>query len=148
MKQKTPYPLDRVYTLLGCGPLVLISSALKGKANFMPIAWTTMVDFKPPLVACCIGEQSYTHGVVKKTKEFVINIPGPQLLKTAFASGQLSGKKVDKFSKFSLTALPSSQVRAPLIAECEINLECKVVDSGPPERMMPLAPNAAISAGS
>lgn len=128
MKKQT-FPLDRVYTLLGCGPTVLISSALKGKANVMPVAWATMLDFDPPLVACCIGAHSYTQQVIRKTKEFVINIPDPKLIKTVYACGQVTGKKVDKFKKWSLIALPASAVKAPLIAQCPANLECKVADT-------------------
>ena len=49
MKRK--YPLAQVYRLLGSGPTVLISSSFKGKPNVMPIAWTTPLDFEPPIVA-------------------------------------------------------------------------------------------------
>jgi flavin reductase (DIM6/NTAB) family NADH-FMN oxidoreductase RutF len=127
--KKQSYPLDRVYTLLGCGPTVMISSARKGKTNIMPIAWATMLDFDPPLVACCIGSHSHTQQIVKMTKEFVINIPDPKLIKTVYACGQISGKKADKFKKFSLTPLPASLVKAPLVAQCPVNLECRVIDS-------------------
>ena len=126
---KLAYPLNRVYELLGCGPTVLITSASKDKPNIMPIAWTTLVDFDPPVVACCIGSQSRTYQIIKKAKEFVINIPEPKLLKKVYACGHTSGATCDKFSKFSLTPLPSSEVKPPLIAECPINLESKVIDS-------------------
>ncbi|MBI5699877.1 flavin reductase family protein [Candidatus Saganbacteria bacterium] len=127
MKQKLP--LAEVYTLLGSGPVVLISSSLKGKYNIMPIAWTTMIDFEPPIVGCCIGDQSYTFQIVKKTKEFVINIPTVKLIKQVYGCGQASGKKVDKFKKFKLTPIPASKVKAPLVKECFASLECKVVDT-------------------
>ena len=95
----------------------------------MPIAWTTMLDFDPPIIGCCIGDHSYTFKIVKKTKEFVINIPAADLINKVYGCGQVSGKKVDKFKKFKLTPIPASKVKAPLIDECFINLECKVVDS-------------------
>jgi flavin reductase (DIM6/NTAB) family NADH-FMN oxidoreductase RutF len=127
MKEK--YPLSKVYTLLGSGPVILISSSLKGKPNIMPIAWTTMLDFDPPIIGCCIGDQSYTFQIVKKTKEFVINIPDAGLIKKVYACGQVSGRRVDKFEKFKFTAEPASKVKAPLIGECFANLECKVIDT-------------------
>jgi len=127
MKQK--FPLAKVYTLLGSGPVVLISSSLKGKPNVMPIAWTTMIDFEPPIIGCCVGDQSYTFQIVKKTKEFVINIPTVKLIKQVYGCGQVSGKKVDKFKKFKLTPIPASKVKAPLVKECFANLECKVIDA-------------------
>jgi flavin reductase (DIM6/NTAB) family NADH-FMN oxidoreductase RutF len=43
--------------------------------------------------------------------------------------GNVSGRGVDKFARFGLTPLPATQVRAPLIAECFANLECRVVDT-------------------
>ena len=127
IKQK--YSLAKVYTLLGSGPVVLISSSLKGKPNVMPISWHMMIDFEPPIVGCCIGDQSYTFQIVKKTKEFVINIPTAKLIKQVYGCGQVSGKKVDKFKKFKLTPIPASKVKAPLVKECFANLECKVVDT-------------------
>ncbi|HEX8011073.1 MAG TPA: flavin reductase [Casimicrobiaceae bacterium] len=43
--------------------------------------------------------------------------------------GNTSGRRVDKFARFALTALPASRVKAPLVAECYANLECRLVDS-------------------
>jgi flavin reductase (DIM6/NTAB) family NADH-FMN oxidoreductase RutF len=127
MKQK--FPLSKVYQLLGSGPVVLISSSLSGKPNVMTIAWTTMLDFDPPVVGCCIGDHSYTFQVVKKTGELVINIPGAGLKNKVIACGSVSGRKTDKFKKVGLTPLPAAKVKAPLVKECFANLECKVVDS-------------------
>ena len=127
--KKNKFPLSKVYTLLGSGPTVLITSSLKGKSNIMPIAWMTPLDFDPPIVACCIGDHSYTFQIVKKTREFAINIPTQKLVNKVYACGQVSGKEVDKFKRFKLTAIPASKIKAPLIAECYANLECKVIDT-------------------
>ncbi|MDD5382686.1 MAG: flavin reductase family protein [Candidatus Margulisbacteria bacterium] len=126
---KQKFPLADVYQLLGSGPTVLISTSLKGKYNVMPIAWTTPLDFKPPIIACCIGDHSYTFQIVKRTKEFVINIPTANLVKKVVGCGSVSGRKVDKFKKFKLTPEPASKIKAPLVKECYVNLECKVIDS-------------------
>ena len=45
--------------------------------------------------------------------------------------GVLSGAKIDKSAAFGLTPLPAARVRAPLVAECPLNFECRVVDAGP-----------------
>lgn len=126
---KIKYPLNKVYTLLGSGPVVLISSRAGGKNNIMPIAWTSMLDFDPPIVGCCIGDHSHTFKIVKKTKRFAINIPSYELIKKVMACGQVSGKTVDKFQEFGLTAKPASKIDAPLVDECFANLECEVVDT-------------------
>lgn len=127
--EKKKYPLPKVYRLLGSGPVVLITSKLKDQANIMPIAWTTPLEFDPPLVACCIGDQSFTFEIVQQTKEFGINIPSADLAQKVYNCGHVHGQKVDKFEKFSLTAVAASKIKAPLIEECFANLECEVIDT-------------------
>ncbi|MBI5889134.1 MAG: flavin reductase family protein [Nitrosomonadales bacterium] len=123
------YPLPKVYRLLEPGPVVLVTTAHKGKADIMTQSWHTMMEFEPPLVGCVIGGRSLSYEALLKTKECVIAIPSVELAKQVVGIGNCSGRKVDKFKKFKLTPLPASQVSAPLIAECFANLECKVVDT-------------------
>jgi flavin reductase (DIM6/NTAB) family NADH-FMN oxidoreductase RutF len=59
----------------------------------------------------------------------VLNIPTVEMAVKVVGCGNTSGRKVDKFKTFGLTAAPASQVKAPLIAECYANLECRVVDA-------------------
>lgn len=70
-----------------------------------------------------------TFGILKATKECVINIPAVELAAKVVSCGNTSGQSVDKFKVFRLTPEPASLVAAPLIAECYVNLECKVVDT-------------------
>jgi flavin reductase (DIM6/NTAB) family NADH-FMN oxidoreductase RutF len=126
---KKTFPLSKVYSLLESGPVIMVSTRFKGKPNIMTVAWHTMIDFAPPLVGCIIGEQSHTFGIVKATKECVINVPAVALAKKAVGCGNCSGIKIDKFRKFRLTPLEASCVSSPLIAECFANFECKVRDS-------------------
>ena len=128
MTKKT-YPLSEVYRLLEPGPVVLVTTSHRGKANIMTMSWQTMMEFVPPLVGCVISGNNYSFDALRKTKECVLNIPAVDLAKHVVGIGNCSGDKVDKFKKFNLTALPSSQVAAPLIAECYANLECRVVDT-------------------
>lgn len=122
------FPLSKVYGLLEPGPVVLITTAGKGRPNIMAQSWHTMLEFEPPLVACVVSNRNYSFDALKATKECVIGIPTMELAKQVVGCGNSSGKKVDKFRKFGLTAMPASNVKAPLIAECYANLECKVVD--------------------
>lgn len=128
MPQKS-FPLSRVYQLLEPGPVVLVTTSHKGKHNIMTQSWHTMMEFVPPLVGCVISGRNYSFEALRKTKECVLSIPSAELATQAVGIGNCSGSKVDKFKKFKLTALPASQVAAPLIAECYANLECKVVDT-------------------
>ncbi len=128
MAGKKELPLAQVYGLLEPGPVVLVSTARAGRLNVMPMSWHTMIEFVPPLVGCVVSSANYTFEVLRKTGECVINIPTAELAKKVVACGNTSGRDVDKFEKFSLTPLPARCVRAPLVAECYANLECRVVD--------------------
>ena len=126
---KKSFPLSRVYTLLEPGPVVLVTTARKGRANIMTLSWHTMMEFEPPLIGCVISGRNYTFELLKATKQCVINIPTAELAKIVVAVGNCSGRKVDKFKAFGLTAVAADEVEAPLIAECYANLECTVADT-------------------
>lgn len=126
---KKLFPLSKVYTLLESGPVIMVSTNLKGRNNVMPMSWHTMIDFNPPLIGCVIGDQSQTFTTLKAVKECVINIPTIEIAKKALACGNVSGVKVDKFEKFRLTPKKASAVKAPLIDECYASLECKLADA-------------------
>ncbi|MBI5005512.1 MAG: flavin reductase family protein [Nitrosomonadales bacterium] len=128
MAKKT-FPLSKVYRLLEPGPVVLVTTAHKGKTDIMTQSWHTMMEFEPPLVGCVISGRNHSFEALVKTKECVLSIPSVELAKQVVGIGNCSGSKVDKFKKFKLTAIPAAQVSAPLIAECFANLECRVVDT-------------------
>lgn len=109
--------------------MILVSTALKGRNNVMPMSWHTMIDFNPPLVGCVIGDQSLTFKTLKAVKECVINIPTIEIAKKALACGKVSGAKTDKFAKFGLTPVKASAVKAPLVGECYASLECRLTDA-------------------
>lgn len=126
---KRALPLARVYSLIEPGPVVLVTTARKGRPNIMTLAWHTMIEFEPPLIGCVISERNHTFGILKATKQCVINIPTVELGMQVVGCGNTSGRTVDKFEKFGLTPAAASQVEPPLIAECYANLECKVIDA-------------------
>jgi flavin reductase (DIM6/NTAB) family NADH-FMN oxidoreductase RutF len=126
---KRTYPLARVYGLLEPGPVVLVTTARKGRADIMTMSWHTMMEFEPPLVGCVISGRNASFDTLKATKECVINIPTLEWAKQVVGIGNCSGLTVDKFAKFRLTPVPASQVKAPLIAECYASLECRVADT-------------------
>ena len=145
---KTPFPLSEIYTLIEPGPVVMVTTARKGRPaikndrknrkarlarfsgrpNIMTMSWHTMIDFNPPLLGLVIGDQSYTFDILKATGECVVNIPTVELIKKVVGCGNTSGRTVDKFKAFRLTPVKASRVKVPMIGECYANLECKVVD--------------------
>lgn len=127
--KKKVFPLSRVYQLLEPGPVVMVSTCHKGKANIMTMSWHMMIDFEPPLIGCVISNQNFTYDIIKKTKECVINIPSVELASKVVGVGNTTGAKVDKFKEFQLKAEPASSIKVPMVADCFANLECKVIDT-------------------
>ena len=122
-------PLSKVYQLLEPGPVVLLTTARGGRANVMTMSWHMMVEFEPPLVACVVSSNNYSFAALRRSGECVIAIPALRLAPKVVKVGNSSGRDIDKFAAFGLTAVPAAQVAAPLIAECFANLECKVADT-------------------
>ena len=123
------FPLSRVYQLLEPGPVVLLTTAQRGRANVMTMSWHMMVEFEPPLVACVVSDGDFSFTALRATKECVIAIPAAKLARTVVAVGNCSGRDVDKFAAFGITPKKAARVHAPLIAECFANLECRVADT-------------------
>ena len=122
-------PLSKVYALLEPGPVVLLATARKGRANLMTMSWHMMVDFEPPLVACVVSNGNHSFAALRAAKECVIAIPAVRLARKVVAIGNCSGRDVDKFRTFGLTPVPAARVKVPLVAGCFANLECKVSDA-------------------
>ena len=125
---KKAFTLSRVYGLLEPGPVVMMTTAWKGSENVMTMSWHTMLDFEPPLIGCVVSNRNHSFNMLKASKECVLAIPTVALAKKVVRVGNTSGRDIDKFETFGLAKMPASMVRAPLIDECYINLECKVVD--------------------
>lgn len=107
-------------------PVVLISSKAGKKENAMAAAWCGIVCSLPATVAVAIRPHRHSSQIIKKSKEFVINVPSENLLEKVDLIGTISGKEEDKFKETGLTTEKGASVATPLIKECTINLECKV----------------------
>jgi flavin reductase (DIM6/NTAB) family NADH-FMN oxidoreductase RutF len=121
--------LSKVYQFLEPGPVVLLATAHKGASNAMTMSWHMMVDFEPPLIACIVSNRDHSFKALRATKECVIAIPPVELAEKIVAIGNCSGRDVDKFAAFGLTPRKGALVSAPLIAECFVNIECRVIDT-------------------
>jgi flavin reductase (DIM6/NTAB) family NADH-FMN oxidoreductase RutF len=122
-------PLGKVYQLIEPGPVVMLTTARKGRADIMTMSWHMMVDFAPPLIACVVSEADYSFAALRATGECVIAIPAVELAPKVVKVGNSSGRDIDKFAAFGLTKLPAEQVKAPLVKECFANIECRVTDT-------------------
>jgi flavin reductase (DIM6/NTAB) family NADH-FMN oxidoreductase RutF len=122
-------PLSQVYQLIEPGPVVLLTTARNGRNNVMTMSWHMMIEFEPPLIACTVAGGDHSFRTLEDTGQCVIAIPAAEMAPTVVKIGNCSGRDVDKFARFKLTARPAADVSAPLIEECFANLECKVVDT-------------------
>lgn len=127
--KKKDFPVSGVRRFIEPGPIVLVSSAWKGKKNIMTMGWHMMMEFEPALIGCYIWTENHSFEMVRRSRECVINVPEEWLAEKVVRIGNCSGKETDKFKEFKLTAEKGRKVKAPLIKECCVNLECRLVDS-------------------
>ncbi len=107
-------------------PVVMVTCGVE-KPNVITLAWVGTVCSDPPMVGISVRPGRHSHQLIEETGEFVVNIPGQDLLEIADHCGLVSGRKVDKLTEFGLTQESAAEVQVPLIAECPVNLECRVV---------------------
>jgi flavin reductase (DIM6/NTAB) family NADH-FMN oxidoreductase RutF len=120
-------PLAKAFMLLEPGPVVLLTTATAKKKNVMTLSWHMVVDFTPR-IAFVTGSWNHSYKALVRERECVIAVPGVDLARKVVAIGACSGTDTDKFKKFRLTPLRAKAVKAPLVAECLANIECRVVD--------------------
>ncbi len=117
-------------TVLFPVPTVLVSSVAEGKKpNLITIAWTGIMSSEPPTMYIGVRPGRHSHELIGQSGEYVINIPGAEQVKAVDYCGTVSGKNVDKFAATGLTPVPATRVQAPLVAECPVNIECKVTQT-------------------
>ena len=109
-------------------PPVMVSCGDMESSNIVTVAWTGTVNTKPPMTYISLRPSRHSYGIIKEKGEFVINLTPTSLIKKADYCGIYTGKKVNKFEKCGFTKVEATEVSAPLIDECPINLECKVKD--------------------
>ena len=125
---KVEIPLDQAHRLLAPKPTCLLTTRYRGQVNVMTIAWVCPVSIEPPMVMMAIHPGTYTHDMLRRSEEAVLNIPGRALAEQVLACGEASGQDVDKVAKTGLTLDSGRRVEAPWIAECLGHIECAVVD--------------------
>jgi flavin reductase (DIM6/NTAB) family NADH-FMN oxidoreductase RutF len=127
IRKKRSLPVNQVRRFMEPGPIVLVSSAHKGETNIMTMGWHMMDEYDG--IACYIWDQNHSRSLITKSRECVFNIPEVVLAPTVVKIGNCSGRDVDKFAEFGLTAVAADEVGAPLIAECFASFECRLIET-------------------
>ena len=110
-------------------PVVLVSAAdEEGNTNVLTVAWAGTVCSDPPMVSVSIRPDRHSYRMIKETGEFVINLTTEELAYAADYCGVVSGRDADKFKNMHLTPVKGDVVKAPLIKESPVNIECIVKD--------------------
>lgn len=114
-------------------PVVMVSVTDKeGNDNIITIAWAGTTCSDPAMVSISVRPERYSYQMLKDTGEFVINLPTKDLCFATDYCGVKSGRDVDKFKELGLTKQAAKFVKAPIIGECPVSIECKV------EQILPL----------
>lgn len=123
MAKKTWKPGNMLYPL----PAVLVSAAdPEGHDNIMTIAWAGTICTNPPMVSISVRPSRYSYNMIRDTGEFVINLTTRELVFAADYCGVRSGRDVDKFMELGLTREKADFVKAPMIGESPVSIECRV----------------------
>lgn len=108
--------------------LLLVSADAAGKPNVMTIGWATLgIVWGKPILTVFVRPSRFTYPLMEVTGDFTVNVPAPGMEEAVQYCGMASGRDRDKFADMGLTATPSRQVKSPIIEQCLLHYECKVV---------------------
>lgn len=116
-------------TLLYPLPTVLVGANVDGKPNFMAVAWCGIVNSRPPMMSVSLQHPRYTLKGIKQNSTFSVNIPSvDKMLETDYC-GIFSGAQRDKVADCKFTVFYGKLQNAPMINECPVNIECRVIQT-------------------
>ncbi len=125
---KVQVPVNQALRMVLPGVVGLVTTEYRGRFDVATVSWMSPVGREPPMLAIAIHPSTLTHDLIKRSGEFVINIPTRDVINQVVTCGRMSGNDVDKFSRTGLEMAEASIVRAPWIDQCIGHLECSVVN--------------------
>lgn len=108
-------------------PVLLVGANVAGRPNVLAVAWGSIANGEPPMVSVAVRHQRYTHDGIKQSGTFSVNIPSADMVREADYCGLVSGTRVDKIAACNFDVFYGKLGNAPLIEQCPVNLECRVV---------------------
>ncbi len=110
-------------------PLVLVSCVSEeGVPNIITIGASSVCSAHPLIIGVAMGIRQYSYELMQATGDFGVNIPHTDQLFGADYCGGVSGRRTDKFADLEWTATPAAKITSPLIEQCPVSLECKIVE--------------------
>jgi flavin reductase (DIM6/NTAB) family NADH-FMN oxidoreductase RutF len=105
-------------------PTVLVGARVKGKPNYLTVAYCGIMNHDPALIAVAINKSHYTNRGIRENNCFSVNIPSTALIRQTDFCGIFSGARVDKSAVFA--SFYGKLKKAPMAEECPVNLECRL----------------------
>lgn len=121
-------------------PAVMVSCGNMKNSNIITVAWTGIINTNPAMCYISVRPERFSHELIKKNGEFVINLTTKELARATDWCGVKSGRDFDKFKEMGLTKEKATIVKSPMIAESPISVECKV------DKIVPLGSHDMITA--
>ncbi len=112
--------------LLGPIPPALIGCGNESEKNIITLAWVGVVNSSPPMITAAVRPNRHSYQIIKDSGEFTVNLPNKDQVELADGCGTLSGRDLNKFEHFKVTAEMGTLKQAPMIAECPVSMECKL----------------------
>lgn len=109
-------------------PIVLVSCVDEsGKPNIITIGASSVCSAHPPTVGIAVGVRQYSLGLINATQDFGVNLPRSDQLWQADYCGCVSGRTMNKFEAAKFTPQQATKITSPLIRECPVSMECKLI---------------------
>lgn len=124
---KKEVPVREGLRQLPIRPVYLVSMGHQGRNNIITVGMFAFFSGKPSLVGIGIAPSRHSFDMIRQSGEYVVNVVDEKLMEAVRICGEKSGREVDKFELAKLTAVKGVNVKAPLIQESPVNIECKVV---------------------
>jgi len=122
MTKITKKPTTALYPV----PAVMVSCGTGEEANIITLAWVGTLCSQPPLIGLGVRPSRHSYDLIKRVGEFVVNLPSVEQAKDLDYCGIVSGRDEDKWVTCGFTKAYGTKVQVPLIAECPVNIECRL----------------------
>lgn len=122
MSRQTWKPGTLVYPV----PAVLITCSNDGKDNAFTVAWTGTICSDPAMTYISVRKERFSYDIIKKSREFCINLATRDLAYATDYCGVRSGREHDKFKEMNLTKENCTNINTVMIKESPVTIECRV----------------------
>jgi flavin reductase (DIM6/NTAB) family NADH-FMN oxidoreductase RutF len=111
-------------------PVVMVTVCdKKGRSNIITLAWAGTINSDPPMISISVRKERFSYDMLMETGEFCVNLTNAETTFGMDLCGVKSGRDIDKWKATGLTPLPCSVIKAPMIEECPVSIECVVTKS-------------------